>query len=195
MSALFIALIAALVGSGVAWLMGAPDRAQAKKALQAQEKVLEVQQKLLDAQQAAAAAQTKIARLESERDQREFFSQFSPGAIFRCAYPKGNSLTLDANEPFIVESIDYLTGGGANVGSEEVGKSSKSIEIPLSNEYLGKVRELGPWVSSSDKSAEIQFRVHILKDGLRKFHIIRAVIKPDFVKVAGGQVQFLKIVG
>src|SRR4029077_12122748 len=105
MFALIIALIATLVGSGVAWLIGAPDRAQAKKALQAQEKVLEVQQKLLDAQQAAAAAQTRIANLESERDQRESFSQFPPGAIFRCAHPKGNSLTLDANEPFIVESI------------------------------------------------------------------------------------------
>jgi len=47
-------------------------------------------------------------------------------------------LKLKANEPFIVESIDYLTGSGASVGSEEVGKSSKSIQIPLSNEHVAK---------------------------------------------------------
>jgi hypothetical protein len=53
-------------------------------------------------------------------------------------------LTLKANEPFMVESIEYLTGSGASVGSEEeVGKSSKSIQIPLSDEHVGKIQHLG----------------------------------------------------
>jgi uncharacterized membrane protein YqiK len=95
MSALLIALIGAVVGalggSGLTWLLGASDRAQAKKALEAQEKVLDAQQKLLEAQQAAAQAQTQIAKLEAERDQREFFNQFSPKVRFAFEYPKGNS--------------------------------------------------------------------------------------------------------
>src|SRR5208337_1456044 len=156
MSALLIALISALAGSGVTWLLGSSDRAQAKKNLQSQEKALETQQKLLQAQQAAADAQATIAKLESERGAREFFTQFSPKVRFAFEYPKGNSLTMEASEPFIVEAIDYLTSSGASVGSEEVGKSSKSIQIPISNEYLGKIQHLGPWLNRSDMSASAQ---------------------------------------
>jgi hypothetical protein len=134
-------------------LLGAGDRAQAKKALDAQENVLGIQRELLEAQRSAADAQARIAKLESERGEREFFGQFSPKARFRFEYPQGNSLTLEDSEPFIVESIDYLTGSGANVGSEDIGKSSSSIQIPISDKYLGQVVQLGPWLNSYDRSA------------------------------------------
>jgi multidrug efflux pump subunit AcrA (membrane-fusion protein) len=197
MSALFIALIGALVGGVVGglvtWLLGAPDRAQAKKALQAQERALESQQKLLEAQQAAAAAQTTIAKLESEREQREFFNQFSPKVRFGFEYPNGNSLTLEANEPFIVESIDYLTSSGASVGSEEVGQSSKSVRIAIKKDYLSSAKSLGP--NRNDPSGAVQFRVHILKDGMRKPHIVHAVARLEMIQTPHAQVQVLKLVG
>jgi len=195
MLGLLIGVICVLLGCGVTWLIGAPDRAQAKKAWGTQQKLLDSQQKLIESQQATATAQEKIAKLELERDEREFFSQFTPKATFAFVNPDRNHLTLDASEPFVVESIEYLTAGGASVGSQEVQVSSKSIAVQLSNEHVGKVRQLGPWITAHDKSAEIQFRIHIRKDGLAKAHIIRAVIKPDFVQTTVGQMQVLKIVG
>jgi type II secretory pathway pseudopilin PulG len=192
-SAFLIALICAVAASIVTWLLGAPDRAQAKKALQAQEKALEAQQELLEAQRAAASAQTTIAKLEAERDEREFFNQFSPRIRFDFEYTKGNSLTLEAAEPFIVESIDYLTSSGASVGSQEVGQSSRSVHIPIKNDYLGSAKSFGP--NRNDPSGAVQFRLHILKDGMRKQHIVNAIVRVQMIQTPQGQVQVLKIVG
>ena len=57
-------------------------------------------------QQATADAQTRIAKLESERDERGRFHSSLQGFDSRLSSQKGNSLTLNANEPFMVESID-----------------------------------------------------------------------------------------
>jgi hypothetical protein len=186
MSELLIAVVGALVGCGVTWLIGASDRAQAKKAWETQQKLLDSQQKLLESQQATAAAQQKIANLESERDAREFFAQFAPKATFAFVHPEANFLHLDSSEAFIVESIEYLTVGGASVRSEEVQKSSKSIVVPLSKEHVGKVRQLGPWITSFDKSAEIQFRIHIQKDGLLACIMHEALRSPKVEMESGG---------
>jgi outer membrane murein-binding lipoprotein Lpp len=186
---LLIALIGAVVGSGLTWLLGASDRAQAKKTLEAQEKALKAQHELLETQRAAADAQTKIAKLESERDEREFFNQFSPKVRFSFEYPKGNSLTLEAAEPFIVESIDYLTTSGASVGSQDVGQSSKSVTIPIKDDYLGSARTLGP--DRNDTSAPVKFRIHIQKNGLRKLHIIDAVTKVEWVQTPQAPAQMI----
>jgi hypothetical protein len=182
MWALILVLIGAAAGSGITWFLSAPDRAQSKKVLETQEKLLQAQQRQVEAQQAAADAQTKIAKLESEREQREFFNQFSPKVTFKLEdHSSENSLALEASEPFIVESIDYLTSSGASVGSQEVGQSSKSIVVPISDECLLKIQRLGPWLSSNDMSATVQFRIHILKDGLRKIHVVPAVLKPVMI--------------
>lgn len=190
---LLIALVSALGGSGFTWLLGASDRAQAKKALEGQQKLLEAQQQVVDAQQTAAEAQTRIAKLETERDQREFFNQFSPKASFAFEHPKGNSLTLQADEPFIVESIDYLTSSGASVGSQPIGQSSKSLEIPIRDDYLGQARAFGP--NRNDTSMAVQFRIHIQKDGLRKVHFVNAVVNVVWVQTPQGKTQSLKLIG
>jgi hypothetical protein len=193
MSELLIALVGALVGCGVTWLLGAADRAQARKALDAQQRLLDAQQKLLDAQQAATNAQVKIATLEAERDEREFFGQFSPRVQFQFEYPKGNTMLLDADEPFIVESIDYLTISGASVGSQDVGQSSKSVRIPISNEFLGSARALGP--ERNDRSAALQFRINMQKDGMRKPHLVPAVVRLEMLQTPQAWVQVMKVMG
>ena len=64
MNALIIAIIGAIVGGLVTWLMGIGDRKQAKQTLAAQE--------------ATSKAQTRIAELEAERSQLDAFSRFRP---------------------------------------------------------------------------------------------------------------------
>jgi hypothetical protein len=182
MAALLIALASALLGAGFTWLLGSPDRAQAKKSL--------------EAQQAAADAQQKIVELEAERAKREFFQQFSPTTHFHFDPPPvGNVLRLEAAEPFTVDSIHYLTGSNASVGSEEVCKVGTSIQIPISDDYINKVQRVGPLFNNYDGSAPMHFRLVIQKDGMSKEILISAVIKPELIQTTPGQLWVRKLIG
>jgi type II secretory pathway pseudopilin PulG len=182
MTALLIALVSAIVSAGITWLLGSSDRAQAKKSL--------------EAQQAAADAQKKIAELEAERAKRDFFLQFSPKTHFHFSPPPiGNVLRLEATEPFTVDSIHYLNGSSARVGSEEICKAGTSIQIPISDDYINKVQQVGPLHNHYDGSAPMQFRLVIRKDGMSKEILLSAVIKLELIQTTPGQLWVRKLVG
>lgn len=156
------------------------DRAQAKKSLKAQ--------------QAAADAQKKIAELESERARRKFFLQFSPKTHFHFGLlPVGNVLRLEAAEPFTVDSIPYLTGNDASVGSEEICKAGTSIQIPISDDYINNVQPVGPRHNHDDGSAPMQFRLVIRKDGMSKEILGSAGIKAELIQTTPGQLGVRKL--
>jgi hypothetical protein len=166
MSGLVIAIIGAIVGGLVTWLMGIGDRKQAKQTLAAQE--------------AASKAQMRIAELEAERSQVDAFSRFRPRTRILDADNLVNQIVrLEADEPFQVEYVEYLNAEEAKIASETINRSGTVIDIPINESFLNEIRRVGPWVKEYDLSAQFIFRFCIIKAGLSKLHTHKALIKPD----------------
>lgn len=171
-----LTLLGAFVGSLVTWMLGARDRAQAKKALAAQ--------------QAASDAQQRIAQLEAERSRYEALARFVPKSEI-VEHEGKQFIRLGADDSFEVESIDYLTANEARVASRPVGKTGKIVEVPIDEAPLVEIRRLGPWVSTFDLSAEVTFRFHLRKDGQYKEYRHKGLIKPELK----GSVQVNRVIG
>lgn len=165
-SAILIAVVGAVVGSFVTWLLGSRDRTQAREALH-------LQQQLTGAQQ-------RIAELETHRSLIDEVSRFSP----RCSIVSG-ALRLEADDPFEVEPVDFLNANGVKVGTEAVGKTDKVFSIPIDHKHVISVMNMGPWVVTYDHSATIVFRIHLRKNGQRKEYEHKGHISGSAQTVSG----------
>lgn len=185
MSELWISIISgvvgALVGSVITYMLGADDRKQARLTLKAQ--------------QAASEAQQKVAVLQERQSQVEAFDRFLP--LVKIILLSGNQFArLEAVEPFQVESIDYLNANGAKVTSEVVNKSGTTVDIQISEDALNGIRRVGPWLKAYDLSAEVTLRFNLQKEGQRKHHTYKGIIKQLPTVIPGkGEVNLTQIIG
>jgi hypothetical protein len=143
MASLLLTLLGALAGAALTWLLGRNDRILAKE---------------------AAGFQRRIAGLEAERSRAENLLRFRPSGKI-LGNEKSQILRLEADEPFEVESVDYLNANEARLASESVGKSGVLVEIPIREDHLVQIMNFGPYVHEYDHSAAMVFRVNIRKNG------------------------------
>lgn len=176
-SAVLMALGAAAFGAVVTYVLGAPDRKLANKALQYQE--------------SASRAQQELARLEAEREQRTFFDRFLPRHEIVGMLPDPQSLCLSSDESFTVEGMDYLNATGAIVGTQQVGRTDTRIYIPLRPDHLVNIVQIGPWTNTYDRSAELGLRVHIQKGQFKKEIVINAMVQPTL----SGSTMYYRVIG
>lgn len=174
LSAVLMALGSAAFGAVVTYVLGAPDRKLANKALQYQE--------------SASRAQQELARLEAEREQRTFFDRFVPRHEIVGMLPDPQSLCLVSDESFTVEGMDYLNATGAIVGTQQVGKTDTRIHIPL---RLDNIVRIGPWTNTYDRSAELGLRVHIQIGQFKKEIVINAMVQPTL----SGSTMYYRVIG
>ena len=167
MHEVIIAAVAAAFGSLVTWMLGASDRKQAGKTLAAQKE--------------ASEAQQKLAVLEAQRSEFDAFSRFVPRVQIVDGDKAKPYLMLEADEPFEVEVMDYMTENQTNVASQQVGKIGRRIEVPINWTHLTQVRKLGPWVSTYELSAQVIFRFHLRKDGQYKQHLHSGLVKQNLI--------------
>jgi hypothetical protein len=168
LAALIIGLICAAFGALLTWLFGAPDRKLARRAL--------------EFQTAASQAQLRVAELEAEQNRRDFFDRFTPDTKLHGASPKDQFLRVSAPEQFEISLVEYLNADGAKVASQAVTRSAAtSIDIPIERANLTKIRNVGPVVSTWDRSASAVLRLTLHKDGLHKTITFQALAKPEMV--------------
>jgi hypothetical protein len=134
-----------------------------------------------------ALEQQNRGALRAEELRREFFDWFQPRHRFE-EYEGKQCLILESEDAFNVNGIKYLNADGAAVYSQDIKAAGKTIQIAIDYSGINEIRRVGPFISTYDLSANMALQIHLLKDGLRKNHVIKAVVKPDLrgtVRVVG----------
>ncbi|MBZ5574746.1 MAG: hypothetical protein LAO09_23060 [Acidobacteriia bacterium] len=149
--AIVTTLLGAVLGAYVTWVLGKPDREQAKRALELQQ---------------------RIAELES-------VDRFAPQMAIVNSPSDESMLNIESEEPFTVFALEYLNNDKSRLWTQSVKEKGSVIQIPIADAGLLEIIKYGPWLNTYDRSATIWFRVHVEKDGHKKICEMSATIKSE----------------
>jgi hypothetical protein len=124
---------------------------------------------------------------QAEELRRASLDRFQPRHRFEEHEGK-QYLILESGDTFDVNGMKYLNADGAAVFSQDIKETGKIIQIAIDYAGINEIRRIGPFISTYDLSANMALQIHILKGGLRKDHVIKAVVKPDLrgtVRITG----------
>jgi hypothetical protein len=131
--------------------------------------------------------QPPMAKLEDEHPRHDFMLP-SPPRAFLGGDPAGlQQIILEAEKPFRVSSVDYLTGSGKPVSRQELQLQGKHIAHPVEDQFVRAVLriESNPW----DGSGAIQFRFHIWFGNLERDIVYVVAVVPEIKLGPAGRVR------
>jgi hypothetical protein len=182
------AVIGAIFGAGMTYLMGAEDRKRARLTLDAQREASKSQRE-------ASEAQQKLAELQGHQTRLEAFDRFTPRVELLLNSGK-QFVRLEAAEPFHVESMDYLNATGAKIASRAIDQNEMTITVPIEEEPLNTIRRVGPWVNYNDLSAHVILRFNLRRGQQTKQIMHNGIIRQLNTDIGGGRsANIVQIVG
>jgi hypothetical protein len=152
----------------------------------------------------------RLAKLEREieelevlqRRYKEFIAQPSRPQVPRLALarpvpevrgnpPEQQYLVLTADRNFRLNRIDYVSNKGNTVILEDVKRSGRRIEVPISERKVSRV-----WYQfgrQDDAPTPFQFRCHLNLDGIATESVVPAVIRQRFMRVGEARTLFRNV--